>query len=169
MIKLYKILTFLLQPIGYIILMMSVSTVMLGLGNPQLLLGGAVGICIFLYLFCGFRFLVKAVVGNQPVKAKLKDWIRVNSFVCLIQGVLMLFSVIAVLYLIPQKDFDKTFRMAYDMIAEQTQNANMGSYESFANSMRGMFRIFGVFEIVLLVHVFLSWRMLKGYREYFSE
>lgn len=168
MIKFYKLLTFILQPIGFMSLMMSVSSLLMGLSAPQLLIAGAVGICVFLYTFFSFRFMSKAVVANQPVKANLKDKIKVNSFITLIQGLLMLISVIAV-FLTPKATFDQAFRATYDMLVAQSPNSDLANYNTFVHGIRTTFAVVGVVEFILIVHVFLGWRMLKGYREYFSE
>ncbi|WP_447642674.1 MULTISPECIES: hypothetical protein [Chitinophagaceae] len=168
MIQLYKILTFILQPIGFIILMMSMSTLVMAMSAPQLLIAGAVGICVFLYTFFAFRFTVKAVVANQPVKTNLKDWIKVNSFVTLIQGVLMLFSVVMVLFIMPKTTLDEALKTTYDMVATQSSTNDLMNFPVFVQTMRTTFAVVGIIELVLLIHVFLSWRMLKGYREYFS-
>ncbi len=168
MIKLYKILTFLLQPVAYMLLMMSVSSLVMSGLNPQFLLFGAVGVCIFIYAFLCFRFTAKGIIGNQPLKAKLKDWIKVNSYVTLLQAVFMLFAVVMALYVIPKNTFDTTFKTMYEMVQQQGQQ-DVGSYEAFTKYMRTMFGVVGIIELVLLVHIFLTWRVLKAYREYFSE
>ncbi|MFT4203197.1 MAG: hypothetical protein QM610_04725 [Chitinophagaceae bacterium] len=168
MIRLYKILTFLLQPIGFVVLMMSMSTLMMAMSAPQLLIAGAVGVCVFLYTFFCFRFTVRAVVANEPVKANLKDWIKVNSYVTLLQGLLMLFSVVALL-VVPEEAFGQAFRQTYDMLVAQSPNSDFLTYGLFVKTMRTTFAIVGVVELLLVVHVFLGWRMLKGYREYFSK
>lgn len=168
MIRLYKILTFLLQPVGFMILMSSASSLLASTMNPQFLLVSAIGICIFLYTFFSFRFSIKAVIGNQPVKAKLKDWIKVNSYVTLIQAIFVLFLVIMVLYFVPADLFKSTFRSMYDMLQEQPGQQNFGTFPEFLKSMRVLFGVMGVVELLLAVHVILTWRMLKGYREYFQ-
>lgn len=169
MIKLYKLLTFLLQPIGYILLVSSISSLLAISINPQFLLASAVGICVLIYLFLCFRFTLKTIVSKQSLKPKLKDWIKVNSYVTLLQAVLMFFVIVMVLFFIPKEQFDSTFKAMYDMLQNESGQQNIGSMSQFLQSIRTMFGIMGVIELVLIIHVVMTWKLLKKYSEYFKE
>lgn len=170
MVKLYKVLTFLLQPVGYILLMMCVSSLVMSGFNPQFLLVGAAGICVFIYLFLSFRFVAKTLVAHQPVRAKLKDWIKVNAYVTLLQALFMLFLVAMMLYVVPKETLEPTYKTIYEMVqSQQPGGEGLGSFDTFVKSMQRMFGVVGIVEMVLLVHVVMTLRLLKQYKEYFSE
>lgn len=166
MLTLYKILSFIIMPISYFVLVCIFMAMPMAFANPQILLGLAFMICLFLYSFFSFRFNSRAVIGNNPVKSNLKDWIKINSYVTFFQQVMLFISIIFILT--NQSSVETQFRATYNqMEAMQTSNLNM-TYPQFIQFLNGFFEIILVVSAIFIAHIILTWRLLRAYHEYFT-
>ena len=82
-LKLYKILTYILLPIGYLFGLIDVLFFMSALANPATLIFVFVIACLVIYTLTSYKFYKQGILNEQILKAKLKDWIKVNAYVSL--------------------------------------------------------------------------------------
>lgn len=90
MLIFYRILTYLLLPVAGLFGMSTLFLLMSALGNVAALLPAFLTGATVLYIFYSFRFLQSGILPGKPVKASMRDWIRVNAFVALFYGSLFL-------------------------------------------------------------------------------
>lgn len=154
------------MPISYFVLVCIFMALPVAFANPQILLGLAFMICLFLYSFFSFRFNTRAVIGNNPVKRNLKDWIKINSYITFFQQVMLFISIVFILT--NQSSVETQFRATYNqMEAMQTSNLNM-TYPQFIQFLNGFFEIILVVSAIYIAHIILTWRLLRAYGEYFT-
>lgn len=88
----YRILTYILLPFAALLGILTLITLVASLSSiagllPAFLCGATV-----IYITVSFMFLHKSILGGQPSKPSLYDWIRVNGFVALFMGSLFVFQ-----------------------------------------------------------------------------
>lgn len=136
--------------------------VLVALANPVLflpvfLLGSGV-----VYVIASFIFLQKGIDNHQPCKHRLKDWIRVNAFVSIAFCVLMLFN--CVTFLSNPNSFAE---MMHQAISQQPMMTLPEA--TYIKMMKGVLYFFLGYALILLAHIFLTFRLLKAYAGMFKE
>ena len=81
--SLYKILSFILIPIGAILGLAGLFSLLTSLGNPYGLLSSFLILCTGIYIFTSFIFAYNGIMHNKLCSPSLKDWIKVNGYVSL--------------------------------------------------------------------------------------
>lgn len=161
---LYRILTFILVPIAAILSLFALMAVLVALSNPALLLGAFMLACMIIYIFCSFKFLNKGILANQPCKHSLRDWIRVNAFVTIAFAFLSLFQSTALL---------SDPKLLHDTITgrlpTQSELPSSISVESLKNTMIGTLYFMVFLSVVLIIHIFITFRLLKVYKYLFDD
>jgi hypothetical protein len=159
----YKILTYILLPIiGFLGLTLLIA--LLGaLANPKMLLSVFLLGGVVVYYFTAFNFFNKGVLHAKPLKHSLKDWVRVNAFVSIALSALIIINSIGALM------NPSTLKDAIHQFLSM-QKANVAISEAsmvkFLNGfIYGMIAVF----VLLLVHVFLTFRLLKQYKHVFDK
>lgn len=128
----------------------------IALGNLQLLLPVFLLACFAIYIFTSFRFSQNIVAGI-PASQKLRDWMRVNAFVCIFMSVFFIRNAAAILYFSDAK--------LQEMI--QPTIDSMGSLAGGLNAeqMTGRMKSFSVFlmvmSVILLIHIIINFRLQK--------
>jgi uncharacterized membrane protein YuzA (DUF378 family) len=161
MITLYKILSYILLPIAALLGLFSLMFLMAALSSPAALLPVFTMVATVIYVFTSFSFLQKAIVQQQAVKARLRDWIRVNAFVALFVAISSLMQ--GVTLLANPAMMKEALEQANSMMKQMNQPV---TYDLMA-MMRGVLYFIIGFAAVLLTHIFISFQFLKKYKEYF--
>jgi hypothetical protein len=155
-IGIFKILTYLLLPIGFFFGMMGVMMLVIAISNPQILLPLFLMVCFAIYIFTSFRF-TQVISAGQPLTQRLRDWMRVNGYVCIFMSLIFLLNAAAISFLPDQK--------LLEMI--QPTIDNMGSLAGgiTAEQMVSKLRSFSFFLLAmssfLLLHILLNFRLQK--------
>lgn len=155
-IGIFKILTYLLLPIGFLFGMMGVMMLVIAISNPQILLPLFLMVCFAIYIFTSFRF-TQLISAGQPLSMKLRDWIRVNGYVCIFMSLMFLLNAAAIIFLPEQKlqemiqpTIDSMGNLAGGVTAEQMVS-KLQSFSFFLMAMSSF----------LLLHLLLNFRLQK--------
>lgn len=165
-ISIYRVLSYLLAPFALLLLLTSFPMLIAVLANPTALLPFFMIACIIIYIYCSFKFLTKGIKNQQPCKKTLKDWIKVNAYVCIAFVVLMLVqgSVIAANpSLISQQLFDDISKQNNGNLPAQF------SVELMIKMLKYVTYFMLFYAVVLAVHIVLSFRLLKSHQHLFEN
>ena len=157
-LTIFKVLTYLLLPIGFFFGMIALMMLVIAIANIQLLLPLFLMACFTIYIFTSFRFTQRIDAG-QPVSGKLRDWMRVNGLVTIFMSVLFLMNAAAILFL-PELKLVEMIQPTID-----TMGTLAGGIT--AEQMVGRLKSFSVFLLVvsvtLLIHLVINFRLQKLY------
>lgn len=158
----YRLVSYLLLPVGAIFGLATIFALLVALGNMAMLLSVFLTAATALYIFSSFAFLQKGIDKQQLCKVSLKDFIKVNAYVALffamlglMQGVLVLLNPEATKLLIDNM---------VSMQANTTQTADKASLFKIVNVVL-YFMI--VISVLLLFHITATFRFLRQYKDLF--
>lgn len=158
----YRLLTFILLPIAAILGFLDIPLLFLALANPAALLPVFAITCIIIYVFTSLSFLTKGILGGKECKASLRDWIRVNAFVSIAFCGL---GVIEYLTLIKNKSI--AGEVVKQAMQQQTIPPGMTAPQLEQLLLKFLF-IFFIFSVILIVHILMSFRLLKQFNYLFK-
>ena len=157
MLVVYRILTFLLLPIAALMGFIDISLVLMALANPAALLPVFAITCIVIYVFTSLSFLTKGVLGGRQCKPSLRDWIRVNAFVSIA------FSGLGVIeYVTLMGNKTAAGQVVKQAMQQQAIPAGMTAPQLEQILLSFLF-IFFVFSVVLIIHILMTFRLLKQF------
>ncbi len=165
LLSFYRILSFILLPIAALIALFGFFALLAALSNPGFLLGVFMLAGIVIYVFTSYSFLSKGIIAGGRCKPSLRDWIRVNAFVSIAFAVL---SFIQGLVFLSDKSFQKQAQdMGMSMAAHSTHNAPITA-EYITQVMRGTIYVMFALAVLLLVHISLTFRLMRQHKEVFE-
>ena len=159
----YRLLTFILLPIAVIIGIVDITVLSLALATPSALLLVFAIACIVIYVFTSFSFLTNGIIGGRQCKPSLRDWIRVNAFVSIALSSL---GIIDYITIVSNKS------IAGDIVKQiiQQQTIPPGITAPQLEQMLLKFLLFFfIFSIVLIIHIILSFSLLKQFSYLFKQ
>jgi len=159
----YRIITFILLPIAAVFGLFTLIMLLAALANPAILLGVFLFASMVIYVIASFIFLQKGIDKNQLCNHSLKDWIRVNAFVSIVYCVLMLLNSVTLLG--SPKLLNDTI---HEMLSQQ-QNLMPLPEATYIRIIKGVFYFLAIYSAILLVHIILTFRVLKAYKHMFAE
>jgi hypothetical protein len=159
----YRIITYILLFIGAFLAFGVLTSLPGALANPVALLPLFLIACVIIYTYCSWRFLIKGIDRNLPCKPSLRDLIKVNGYISVVLGSLFLFQMIVVM----------TQPTLIDGVLEQVKTAQpegtLMSDEALLKWVRVTLAFLLAYSALLIVHTFLTFRLVKEYREVFDE
>ena len=161
--NLYKILSFILLPIGAFFGALGLFSLLSSLGNPYGLLSSFLIICTSIYIFTSFIFVYKAIISKKLSNPSLKDWIKVNGYVALFVSLSCIIDFITI-KLKPSLLQDLT-NQAFTMkkgLPPETVTMMPQIISSVLYALLG-------FGIILFVHITISLSFLKTKSHLFGE
>ena len=161
--NLYKVLSFVLLPIGALFGMVGLFSLLSSLGNPYGLLSSFLIICTSIYIFTSFIFVYKGIISKKLCSPSLKDWIKVNGYVSLFVSSSCIIDFIA-LKLKPSllQDFtNQALTMKKGLPPE--------AIAMMPQIINSVFCILLGFGIILFVHITMSLAFIKTKSNIFSE
>lgn len=166
-LKIYRILTFILLPFATLFGFESLFSILAGMGNPLVLLSGAILACVVIYIFSSALFYYKGILKAGSCKYTLKDWIKVNAVVSIIFASLAIFSCLSILFILNNKELLKLF-----MGMAQT-NQSVGLQPGLSEAgiravMKNAIMLMLPFSVILLIHIILTFRLMKLYNHVFK-
>ncbi|HNL83263.1 MAG TPA: hypothetical protein PKG56_07715, partial [Chitinophagaceae bacterium] len=87
--SIYQVLNFLLLPFALLLGFTAFPMIIAALANATALLPLFMIVCIIIYIYCSIRFFNRGVKQQQICNKSLKDWIKVNAYVCIAFVLLM--------------------------------------------------------------------------------
>jgi ABC-type Na+ efflux pump permease subunit len=164
-LTIFRVITFILVPIAALFGLMALFMIPIALANPGLLLNVFVLAAFVIYTFSSLRFLTKGIDPGRPCKPKLKDWIRVNAFVSMFMCIMFLQSAIT-FFGKSKAELKEELQKSLEMLTNVPPMLN-------ANLMVEMMKIVTWFtviiSIILLVHIFINFKLMKTYKYLFDE
>jgi hypothetical protein len=159
---LYRIITYLLFAIGGFMTLMLFTMTLAALANPILLLPVFMVACVVIYTYASWRFLTRGIDAHMYCRPSLRDLIKVNGY-----GTIAFASLTAIqcgsLILKPELLND---------IMEQAMSMQKTTMEGMEGMMMKFMHFFLrfllVYSIVLLVHVFSSFRLIRQHADAFQ-
>ncbi len=165
MLTLFRILTFLLIPVAVLFGLMDLVMLLVALGNPALLLGFFIVACFVIYVFASLKFMNTGIDRGAPCKPSLRDWVRVNAFVCIYMSVSTILTC--------SRYFFKSraaMRAEFEqMLASQPNMPKMANADLLYSVMQGSLYFMLLVSVVLLVHIIINFSLLKRYKHLFER
>jgi hypothetical protein len=162
-LKIYRILTFILLPIEALFGLMALMMLVVSLGNFAALLPVFMLSCTVIYVFASFRFLNSGIQQAKPINPSLKHWIRVNGLVSLVFCMLSLFQ-FATLLLQPE-----IMQQFYKQAISTQQQIQGLTPQYFEKMLKGLLYFMLAYAILLLVHIYFTFRFLQQYQHVFDD
>jgi hypothetical protein len=164
MILLYRILTYVLLPFACFFSLIAVVTFFVALANPALFIRVFMVAAFCIYFFCTFRFLHTGILEQQPLKTKLRDWIKVNAYVALPFGILEFMQSSTII------GKPELLADAVAQLVEMQQRMGLPAQSTagFDKLLIAFVYIVLVFALVLLVHIMLTFSLVKKYQHFFA-
>lgn len=158
----YRILTYLLLAIAGIISFFVLGGLLAALANPVMLIFVFLMACVVIYSYCSFRFLSRGIDARMYCKPSLRDLIRVNGIGTLVLGG-MAFMNAVVLKMNPEM-MNTAIDQALSMQKEEVE----GLEEMMYGTMKSMLNFLLVYGLILLIHVSITFRLLKQHADAFD-
>jgi len=161
--NLYKVLSFILLPIGALLGIVCLVALISALGNLSMLLPVFLVACIAIYIFSSFILVFNGMIREKPCNASLKDWIKVNAYVSLFFAIMCVSNFV---YLKTKPELMKEFTK--EVLASQ-KNIPADALAIMPQLINGMLAVMLGLGIILLVHISLSLTFIKTKPELFKE
>lgn len=164
-LPLYNILSYILLPFAALFGLIGLIGLLAALANPTALLGVFVMAATVIYTIASFAFLTKGIRQARPCKASLKDWIKVNAFVSIIFSLLILVESLGVIVKpgLLREGLERTMSMPGFKLPPQV------TFEMMLKVMKGFFVFMTFFSTILLIHIAITFRLLKAYHYVFDK
>ncbi len=164
-LTIFRILSFILIPIAAFFALLDIFMLINALVNPAFFLIVFMVACFVIYTFASLRFLTQHIDTGRPSKPSLKDWIKVNAYISLFIGTMILMNSISIL-----ASSDSSLRQIVGQMLETQPNVPaLLTPEFFMKAMKiaAYFMLF--MGIILVYHIFLNFRLLKQYAHLFGK
>ncbi len=160
----YRILFFILLPIAGLFAFADFFAIMAALVQPALWISVFIVACMVIYIYTSYRFFTTGIQQAKPCKHSLKDLIKVNAFVSI---VFVAMSYIQLFIVLTQPDIIKT--MMGPLLAQQQANMPPGATtDTFVSMVKGILYFLAIFSTILLLHIVITFRFLKKYKQVFD-
>ncbi len=162
----YRILSFILLPIAALMGIFGLFALFAALANPAFLFGVFMLVCIVIYVFTSFNFLSKGIISQAPCKPTLRDWIKVNAYVSIVFALLSLLQGFS--YFKDPVMQKQVLDQGMTMVSQSTVPASI-SREYLTKIFNGTVIFMLFLGIILLIHIFLTFRLLVEYKKVFDR
>lgn len=165
-LKLYKILSFVLLPIGALFGVFCLFSLLLVMANFSVLLPLFIVAATVIYIFSSFTFLYKAILQNIQCKESLKDLIKVNAYVTI------LFASMCTLQFFTFKSNPHLLNDLLNQAMEMQKAKQMptpASTQQMFGVFNGVLYCMLVIAVLLFSHITLTFAMLKRFSERFDS
>lgn len=160
----YRILFFILLPLAGLFAFVDLFAIMAALAQPALWISVFIVACMVIYIYTSYRFFTNGIQQAKPCKHSLKDLIKVNAFVSIFFVVM---SYIQTFVMLTQPALLKTLMV--QLLAQQQTNMSPGATaDTFIATMKGVLYFLAAYATVLLVHLIITFKLLKKYNHVFD-
>ncbi len=158
----YKILTYLLVPVGLLFALTTALLFAAAIENPQLLLGLFMVACTAIYIFVSFYFVVGGINQDKPVGAITKKWLIANGIVTGVYCGILFFTCAS---LTMSSENMNEFVTMFSTNFKSPENI---STDQMISILKSSLFVAVVLSFLLLVHTILSIRIVKQYQHLFE-
>ncbi len=159
----YKILSFILLPIGAFLGIVCLCALIPAFGNISMLLPVFLVACIAIYIFSSFTLVFNGMIKEKLCNPSLKDWIKVNAYVSLFFAIMCVSNFV---YLKTKPELMKEFTK--EVLATQ-KNIPAEAIAMMPQIINGMLSGMLALGIILLIHISLSLTFIKTKPHLFKE
>jgi hypothetical protein len=160
---LYRFISYILIPVAALFAAADLMVLMTALRNPPFLLPVFMIACVVIYVFSSFSFLNKGILQAKPRKPSLKDFIKVNAIVTVVFATLMLYQTVAAL------TDDKLLADFINQVMAMQKNTSDVPKETMLKAIKAFLYFLGIFSVLLVIHIVMTFRLLKHYRHVFGS
>jgi len=162
MLTVYRAISYLLLMVACFLTLSILLSLGVALANPPLLLPVFLLCGVVLYSFSSFQFLNKGIRAGQKMKVGRKDFIKVNAFVSLFFGVMIIVQVVT---FIANPELLKEMMNQLATIPEAGMTI---SKEQMYVVMQSVLWFLLIYAIALVVHIQFTFRLLKTHASVFD-
>lgn len=161
----YRIASYVLLIIAGIWCIFDFFMLLFALGNPVLFLSVFIFTSVIIYSFTSFNFMTNGLQNGKPLKPSLKDWIKVNAYVSIAFGALVIINIIT-FYSSPS-NMAEMMRQANDMQVKMKSPSNITP--QVVSAMKGVMSFMVIYALLLLSHVFITLKLVKENGQLFGQ
>lgn len=160
----YTVISYFLLAVAAFLSLADLVGLLVSLANPSGLLGVFLLTSVIIYTFTSFYFYRQGVQKGKAVKRSLRDWIRVNAFVAIAFAVLS--AIDSAFFLAKPGRIAEYYR---EIVKMQPAYASAGlNQASFMQMFSFLLIAFIVYAVLLLVHVTITFVVLKNNAQLFK-
>lgn len=164
-VKIYRILSYILLPNAAFFGIIGVLMLIPALMAPMMLFTVFLFVCTAIYSFVSLGFLQQAILQGRNCKPSLRDWIRVNGFVAMVLGIQLILRGGGSVMM-----SDAEVKTLVDqMLDMQPMLKDSFSATKLSAIFKGLFIYFLISGILLVTHLFFSFRFIKLYGSKFEN
>ena len=164
-LKLYKVLTYILLPIAYFFGFIDVLFFISALANPATLIFVFVIACLVIYSITSYKFYKQGIINEQILKAKLKDWIKVNAYVSLFVCSLFFLNSISILI----SSNATLYKFIDDLISQQPNFPKEATPALILSILKVVATFLFISSAVALLHIRITLRLVKDNPHLFEK
>lgn len=155
MLIIYRVLSILINIVSALIAFSLIMTLPVVFSSPLNMLSAFMIVCIVLYAWFSSRFRSNVLFHQRPVKASLRDWIRVNGIVSLIYSVMGMVASAVLLI---------NSSLTAELVKTLPENINVQQ-----GDMNKLFMVMLAFSLVLFAHILLTFWYMKKNKSFFQS
>lgn len=158
----YRFLTYILFAIAGFLALMVLTMILAALANPVLLFPVFIVACVVLYTYSSWRFLSKGIDAHMYCRPSLRDMIKVNGYGTIAFAMLVGFQSLSMIMNPAMLNDIMEQAMAMQKPAAE------GMEEMMIKIMHYLMRFLLAYSILLLIHVVISFRLLREHADAFQ-
>ncbi len=163
-LTIFRVLTYILLPFAALLGLMDAIILLNAIANPAFLLIGFILATFVIYTVVSMQFLIKGIDNRRRCNPSLRDWIRVNAYVCFFMAGLFVLNALSIFF-----TSDISLRQYLSKFMEvQPKMPPMVNLEFLLSMMKGMAWFMFFFGLVLLVHIRINFKLLKTHAQLFT-
>lgn len=159
----YKILSFVLLPVAAFFGLICLLALVTALANPSMLISVFLFACMVIYIIASFIFLTRGIDSNKHCKPVLRDFIRINGVITFV------FFLMAAVSFISVKANPALLEEGMKQWTASTTLPQGITAADLKAAMAGLLNFFIVLSVVLLVHILITFHLLRKYRLAFES
>lgn len=157
----YRIGTYLLLFVAGFWAMSVLLYLPMAFANPSILLVVFLLACVIIYSYTSYRFMTKGMIGQMTFKKSFRDLVKVNGYGSL---------VVAVIILIESLVLFQNYNTLLESIEEILDLNGFDMDPQYVlNVIKKFFIVLGIYSVILIIHIFATFRLLKKNAYLFDE
>lgn len=166
-LKVYRIITYILLPFGGLFAFNALSSILGSFTNPLMLLISAFLACVPIYIFSSSKFLFTGILKAKPCSYRLKEWIKANAVISILFAAIMLLASLGAMAIIQNPGMIN--QSIQQMTGQQKEIMSQLTPQQIEQMLKLVIAIMLPFSILLIIHIVLSFQLLKLYNYVFDK
>lgn len=163
-LKIYRIFSYILLPVGGLLGLATVMGLLFALGNIAMLFSVFLTGATVIYIYSSFVFLKKGIEKQLPLRHSLKDLIKVNAYVALFFSLLGLMQGVLILF-----NPEASKALLDNMVEMQNNNPKEADLEMFQKVLKTVLYFMVAVSTILLIHINSTFKYLKQHSDLFLK